>query len=112
MLEYLVYLIYRAGSALISLFPLRFLFALGRALGFCGWLLLPKYRQLAFRNIDIAFGKENSPRETRRIVRQHFQRLGANLLCGLKLASMPLEKVRERVKVENAEAAERELRDG
>jgi heptosyltransferase-2 len=112
MLEYLVYLIYRAGFALISLFPLRFLFALGRGLGFCGWLLLPKYRQLAFRNIDIAFGKENSPRETRRTVRQHFQRLGANLLCGLKLASMPLEQVRERVNVENAEAPERELRNG
>jgi heptosyltransferase-2 len=112
MLEYLVYLIYRAGFALISLFPLRLLFALGRALGFCGWLLLPKYRQLAFRNIDIAFEKEKSPREIRRIVRQHFQRLGANLLCGLKLASMPLEKVRERVKVENAEAPERELRNG
>ena len=73
MLEYLVYLIYRAGFALISLFPLRLLFTLGRALGFCGWLLLPKYRQLAFRNIDIAFEKEKSPREIRRIVRQHFQ---------------------------------------
>ena len=110
MLEYLVYLIYRAGFALMSLFPLRLLFALGRALGFGGWLLLPKYRQLAFRNIEIAFGGEKSSRQIRRIVRQHFQRLGANLLCGLKLAAMPLEKVRERVKVENAEAPERELR--
>jgi heptosyltransferase II len=112
MLEYLVYLIYRAGFALISLFPLRLLFALGKALGFCGWLLLPKYRQLAFRNIDIAFGEEKSSPEIRRIVRQHFQRLGANLLSGLKLAAMPLEKVRERVTVENAEAPERELRSG
>ncbi len=112
MLEYLVYFIYRAGFALISLFPLRLLFALGKALGFCGWLLLPKYRQLAFRNIDIAFGEEKSPPEIRRIVRRHFQRLGANLLSGLKLAAMPLEKVRERVKVENAEAPERELRSG
>jgi len=112
MLEYLVYLIYRAGFALMSLFPLRLLCALGRALGFGGWLLLPKYRQLAFRNIEIAFGGEKSSREIRRIVRQHFQRLGANLLCGLKLAAMPLEKVRERVKVENAEAPERELRSG
>jgi len=94
----------------MSLFPLRLLFALGRALGFGGWLLLPKYRQLAFRNIEIAFGGEKSSRQIRRIVRQHFQRLGANLLCGLKLAAMPLEKVRERVKVENAEAPERELR--
>ena len=112
MLDYLVYLVYRAGFALISIFPLSLLFAMGRALGFCAWLLLPKYRQLAFRNIDIAFGEEKSPREIRRIVRQHFQRLGANLLCGLKLAAMPLEKVRERVTVENAEAPERELRSG
>ena len=112
MLEYLVYLIYRTGFALISLFPLRLLFALGRTLGFCGWLLLPKYRQLAFRNIDIAFGGEKSSPEIRRVVRRHFQRLGANLLCGLKLAAMPLEKVRERVTVENAEAPEHELRSG
>jgi len=112
MLDYLVYLVYRAGFALISFFPLYLLFAMGRALGFCGWLLLPKYRQLAFRNIDIAFGGDKSPREIRRIVRQHFRRLGANLLCGLKLAAMPLEKVRERVKIENAEAPERELRSG
>src|SRR2546430_15059907 len=103
MFDYLVYLVYRAGFALISLFPLSLLFAMGRALGFCAWLLLPKYRQLAFRNIDIAFGKEKSPREIRRIVRRHFQRLGANLLCGLKLASIPLEKVRERVTGEKAE---------
>ena len=112
MLEYFVYLIYRAGFALISLFPLRLLFALGRALGFCGWLFLPKYRQLAFRNIEIAFGEEKSASEIRRIVRLHFQRLGANLLCGLRLAAMPLDKVRERVVVENAEAPERELRSG
>jgi len=112
MLDYLVYLVYRAGFALISFFPLYLLYAMGRALGFCGWLLLPKYRQLAFRNIDIAFGADKSPREIRRIVRQHFRRLGANLLCGLKLAAMPFEKVRERVKIENAEAPERELRSG
>ncbi|MDP9186507.1 MAG: hypothetical protein M3O72_04020, partial [Verrucomicrobiota bacterium] len=86
MLDYLVYLVYRAGFALISFFPLYLLYAMGRALGFCGWLLLPKYRQLAFRNIDIAFGEEKSSPEIRRIVRQHFQRLGANLLSGLKLA--------------------------
>src|SRR5437588_12087808 len=110
MLDYLVYLVYRLGFALITLLPLRFLFALGKALGFCGWLLLPKYRRLAFSNIAIAFGNDKSPREIRRIVRRHFQRLGANLLSGFKLAAMQLEKVRERVTIENQEAAARELR--
>ena len=112
MLEYFVYLIYRAGFALIGLLPLRAAFALGNALGFCAWLVLGKYRRLGFHNVAIAFGAEKSPREMRRLVRHHFQRLGANLLSGLKLAAMPLDKVRAHVRIENADAADRELRSG
>src|SRR5438270_5435158 len=112
MLEYFVYLIYRAGFALISLLPLRVSFAVGNGLGFCAWLVLGKYRRLGFRNIEIAFGREKSPQEMRHLVRRHFQRLGANLLSGLKLASMPLEKARANVRIENADAAHRELRSG
>jgi len=112
MLEYLVYLIYRTGFALIALFTVRAAFALGNTLGFCAWLVLGKYRRLAFRNIDIAFGHEKAPREMRQLVRWHFQRLGANLLSGLKIASMPLDKARAHVQFENADAAHRELRAG
>jgi KDO2-lipid IV(A) lauroyltransferase len=112
MLEYLVYLIYRAGFALISLLPLRAAFALGNGLGFCAWIVLGKYRRLGFRNIEIAFGAEKSPPKMRRLVRRHFQRLGANLLSGLKLAAMPLDKARANVQFENADAAHRELRSG
>lgn len=112
MLDYLVYLFYRAGVGLITLLPLRTVFALGDALGFCAWLLLGKYRRLALHNIGIAFGSEKSPPELRRLVRRHFQHLGANLLCGVKLAAMPLENVHAAVKIENADAAHRELRNG
>jgi heptosyltransferase-2 len=112
MLEYLIYLIYRAGFALISLLPLRAAFALGNGLGFCSWIVLGKYRRLGFRNVEIAFGAEKSPQEMRRLVRRHFQRLGANLLSGLKLAAMPLDKARANVQFENADAAHRELRSG
>lgn len=112
MLEYFVYLIYRAGFALIGLLPLRAAFALGNALGVCAWLVLGKYRRLGFHNVEITFGAEKSPREMRRLVRHHFQRLGANLLSGLKLAAMPLDKVRAHVRIENADVADRELRSG
>jgi heptosyltransferase II len=112
MLEYLVYLIYRAGFALIGLLPLRAAFALGNALGFWAWLVLGKYRRLGFHNIDIAFADEMPAQEKRRLVRRHFQRLAANLLSSLKLASMPLEEVRARVRVEHTEAPHRELRNG
>ena len=112
MLDYLVYLIYRSGFALIALLPLRAAFSLGNALGFCAWLVAGKYRRLGFHNIDLAFGDEKSTSEKRQLIRRHFQRLGANLLSGLKLASMPLEKARANVHIENPEAAHRELRAG
>jgi heptosyltransferase II len=112
MLDYFVYLLYRAGFALVTMLPLRALFALGNALGLCAWALLGRYRRLALQNIEIAFGSEKSPRELRRLVRRHFQRLGANLVCGLKLAAMPLKRIAERVETENFELVHRQLRAG
>src|SRR5436190_7576838 len=112
MLDFIVYLLYRAGSAIASAFPLRFLFFLGQSLGFCSWIILGKYRRLAQRNVAIAFGSEKSPRELRRLVFRHFQRLGANLLCSVKLCTMPAEKILRRVRVENIEAMDREFRAG
>ena len=112
MFEYFVYLIYRFGFALIGLLPLRAAFAMGEALGFCAWILLPKYRRLALHNVDVAFGSEKSPREMRRLVRRHFQRLGANLLCTVKLMRMSPEQILQSVTVENIESMAREFRAG
>ncbi len=112
MLEYFVYLIYRTGFALISLLPLRAAFALGKALGLCAWVVLGKYRRLAFRNIEIAFGAEKSRREMRGLVRRHFQRLGSNLLCTVKLMRMSPDQILQNVTVENIEAMAREFRAG
>jgi heptosyltransferase-2 len=112
MLDFSVYLFYRAGSALLAALPLRALFALGKAAGFCAWLILGKYRRLALRNIEIAFGDEKSPSELRRLVNRHFQRLGANLFCSLKIAVMPLDQLAKTVDIENLEAVHRQLRAG
>ncbi len=112
MLDFVVYLFYRAGLALAALVPLPLLFALGEFLGFCVWGLSGKYRFLAQRNVAIAFANEKTPREMRRLVRRHFQRLGANLLCSVKLTSMPPEKILQRIEVENIEAMAREFRAG
>jgi lauroyl/myristoyl acyltransferase len=112
MLDFIVYLLYRSASATASALPLRVLFVLGEFLGFCTWLVLGKYRRLAQRNVSIAFGSEKSPRELRRLVRRHFQRLGANLLCSVKLCTMSAEKILRRVAVENIEAMDREFRAG
>ena len=112
MLEYFVYLIYRTGFALIGLLPLRAAFAVGNVLGFCAWVVLPRYRTLALHNVGIAFEAEKSPREMRRLVRRHFQRLGANLLCTVKLGRMSPDQILQSVTVENIESMAREFRAG
>jgi lipopolysaccharide heptosyltransferase II len=112
MFDFVVYLLYRAGLAIAAAIPMQLLFAVGQVLGFCAWLGSGKYRRLAQRNVAIAFTNEKSPREMRRLVRRHFQRLGANLLCSVKLTAMPTEKILQRVKVDNIEAMDREFRAG
>ncbi|MDQ2824581.1 MAG: lipopolysaccharide heptosyltransferase II [Verrucomicrobiota bacterium] len=112
MREFCLYVFYRAGFALITALPLRGLFRIGQLLGFCAWLILPRYRRLALRNASIAFGKEKSLPELRRLVRRHFQRLGANLLCSVKVAVMPLDQLERRIKIENLDVVDRQLRAG
>ena len=112
MLDFIVYLLYRSGSAIASALPLPLLFVFGEFLGFCAWIILGNYRRLAQRNVTIAFGKEKSPRQLRRLVRRHFQRLGANLLCSVKLTGMPLENMATRIEAENLDFIHRELRAG
>jgi len=112
MLDSVVYLLYRAGLAIAAALPLRFLFAVGQFLGSCAWLLSGKYRRLAECNVAIAFANEKSPRELRRLVRRHFRRLGANLLCSAKLTAIPPEEILQHVEVENIEAMAREFRAG
>jgi lipopolysaccharide heptosyltransferase II len=112
MLDFSIYLLYRAGTAIASALPVPLLFALGKFMGLGAWLLFPQYRKLARRNLDIAFGKEKPARELRRIARRHFQWLSANLVCGVKMGSMPPETLARYVETENLDAIHQELRAG
>jgi lipopolysaccharide heptosyltransferase II len=112
MLDFVVYLLYRAGSAVAAALPLPFLFVFGEFLGIFAWMFSGKYRRLATRNLEIAFTNEKSPGELRQLVRRHFRRLGANLLCSAKLTQMRPEKILEHVEVENIESMAREFRAG
>jgi heptosyltransferase-2 len=112
MLDFGLYLLYRAGTAIASILPVRVLFALGSLLGLGAWLLLPHYRRLARRNLEIAFANEKSARELRRIARRNFQWLSANLLCSLKMVSMPLEKMTHYVEAENIDSLHAALKGG
>jgi heptosyltransferase II len=106
MVDYAVYLVYRIGTGLLGLLSLPLAFAIGQMGGVVAWLVLPQYRKLALHNVRIAFGSELSERQIRRIVRRHFQQLGANLLCSVNFPRMPMEKILQRVKIEHLEHIE------
>jgi heptosyltransferase-2 len=112
MLDFSIYLLYRAGTAIASLLPVRVLFVIGNFLGLGAWLFMVPYRRLARRNLEIAFVNEKSSRELRRIVRRNFQCLSANMLCNLKMISMPAEKLGRYVEPENLEPVHQVLRSG
>jgi lipopolysaccharide heptosyltransferase II len=112
MLDFSIYLLYRAVAAIIALLPLRVVFYAGRVCGGGAWLFAAKYRKLATRNVEIAFGDEKSSAEIRRLVRRHFSNLGANLLSAIKINAMPLEKTAELFDVEGMEELDAELRHG
>jgi lipopolysaccharide heptosyltransferase II len=112
MLDYCVYLLYRGALAIIAVLPLSVIFFLGKLLGFLGWIALPNYRGLARGNLQIAFFGEKSARQISCLVRRHFQRLGANLLSGIKLNGMPSERVAGLIATEGLDEVHRELRNG
>src|SRR5438105_2943966 len=103
MFQYCVYLLYRAGVWLLGLLPLSALFALGQICGAIGWIALPQYRKLALRNVRLALDNEFSGAAARRLVRLHFRRLGANLLCSIKFTQMSAATILKHVQVENFE---------
>jgi heptosyltransferase-2 len=112
MRDFCFYGLYRAASAILAAFPLRALFVLGQALGFCAWATLPNYRRLALHNATIAFGQEKSLPELHRLVRHHFCRLGANILCSVKIAVMPLDEIETCITLENLDLINQPLRAG
>ena len=83
-MDYLVYLVFRAFTALVLSLPLIVVYRVGQACGFLAWLLAVPYRQLVTANLTVAYGGIKPPDEIRRLTRQHFVTLGANLLSSIK----------------------------
>jgi len=71
-INYLVYLLARGYFALGKVLPMRPTFGFFWLMGNLIYFLLRGRRKIALRNLEIAFGKEKSEKERRRICRQAF----------------------------------------
>ena len=111
-MSYLLYCIYRTLSDVIALLPLTVCFRIGWALGWIGYYFAVPYRRLVLHNLEIAFGEEKSSAELRRLARENFATLGANLFSSFKLATMSQEAIDACVEFENLEALHRAAEPG
>jgi heptosyltransferase II len=102
-MDLVFYLIFRIMEGVLRCLPLPLLWHLGSFSGFVFGQLARGYRKLAFRNLQIAFGQTTSTRERKRLLNEHFSRLGGNLLCSLKLPGLAPESLAQRVEVEGAQ---------
>lgn len=76
---------FRALCAFFQLLPLRVVSFLGSLMGSICWLILPGQKQLAYDQLDLAFGDSKSRHEKRGIVWQVFLNLGKNFCEWLKM---------------------------
>ena len=111
-MDYVLYLLVLALLAVLGRLPLGLVFGLGWVLGWVTWAILPAYRKLARRNVEIAFGRSMTPREVRRTVRRHFCQLGANLLSAPRLARLPEADVQARVEMHGLDGLREALARG
>ena len=101
--HWLQYAAFRSAELVLKLLPLTAVAHLGRTLGALAYPFAGKYRRLAHHNLRIAFGSDLDEPARRRLAREHFRRLGGNLLCGFKLPLMPESEVAARVQIEGLE---------
>ncbi len=102
-MERLIYGVYRAVTFVVGVLPLTWVFRLGQLGGWLGYCLFAPYRRLAVANLTVAYGRERTPAEIRRLARQHFLNLGANALCSMKAVDFDARRLREVVEIEGME---------
>lgn len=110
--QWLVYALFRCVEGVLWLLPLTVIWRAGRVLGTLVYFIAGKYRKLALYNLRIAFGREKSETERRRIAQEHFKSLFANILCGFKLPLMNEADLCKHVRSEGIERAQAAYDDG
>ena len=96
----------------IRALPLSVCFVVGQTVGAILWLILPGYRRLARENLTIAFGREMTARELRRLAFRHFITLGANAVSAIKIPALKPEEIKRIAVIENPEMISKNIAAG
>jgi KDO2-lipid IV(A) lauroyltransferase len=102
-METLLYVLARTVIGILQSLPLTIVARIGRIGGALFYWLDARHRKVALKNLRRCFGTKKSDGELRKIARENFKRIGENFCCAAKTASMPFEKLSERIEFVGAE---------
>jgi KDO2-lipid IV(A) lauroyltransferase len=105
------FLLFQIAKAPLSILSRRTCLSLGKALGLTFYCLDKRHRQIALSNLKIAFGKEMSASEIKRIARNSFMHFGKTFLDIIKLPHLREEKRNALINVEGEENLHKALRE-
>jgi len=93
----------RGLLVLATVLPERAAYWCGRRLGDALYPLSSRFRRVALRNLEIAFGERLSSRERRSLCRRNLRFIGQTLFESLRLWVMNGDDIRERVSLKHEE---------
>ena len=105
--RYYLYYLARVGIFLFSLLPSKIGLFFGAKAGALAYYILPRYRKVALRNLELAIGAEKSKGELRGIARRVFENLGKNAFELVRFPKINETNIGCLVKLENADRLRR-----
>jgi KDO2-lipid IV(A) lauroyltransferase len=97
--DYLQYALFRSIEGFLHFTPAKIVDRIGTMLGAICWIILRDRRETVTRNCRIAYEYKLDSLEIRRLVKSIFSFAGANLLGGIKTATMKDQKLREQITI-------------
>lgn len=92
--------------------PEKMAMAIGKGMGLF-WFHIVRYRRnLAFQNLELAYGNEKNKRELYRIARENFIHYGLNLIEFLRLPSFTDSDFKRTINIRNTRSIDRALKKG
>ncbi|MDD5045189.1 MAG: hypothetical protein PHG51_06600, partial [Candidatus Omnitrophica bacterium] len=93
--EYTVYISVRVLMTLFTILPMGLVLFIARAIGRLQYYLDKKHKNIARKNLNLAFSQEKTPEEIERILKKNFQCFAENfaeLLCLKRIDKAYIEK--------------------
>lgn len=103
MFAYFQYILIRAFSLLINLFPEGIALQIGRLLGGLAFYLDSNHRKVALQNLNLAFGNERSREELFLIAKRTFQNMGMAMVEFFRIPKMDQRIFKKKITIKGME---------